>query len=136
MIIKRLQPRFKEVAVKAEDGSIHYEEVEDGYQVVLKEIPDLVDFEQLQKPNSKGVYLKRCIVYTKDGPFIAPYSFKELQELKNRKTIGFILPHETTTRTRRRNLSKRNVKRRNAVLSRKLRDIQPTQKKDQESESL
>lgn len=135
MIIKRLQPRFKDVEVKAEDGSSFFEQVEDGYQVVLKEIPDLIDFEQLQKP-TKGVYKKRCIVYTEGGPFIAPYSFQELLEMKNRTSIGFKIPNEKSKRTRRRNVLPRNVKRGNGVLPGKLRDILPEKKKDEESEGL
>lgn len=110
MIIKKLQPRFKQQKITLEDGSTALEEVEVGNQIVLKEISELIEFEQIPK-STKGVYKKRCIVYCESGAFIAPYSFEELCQLKHNTTsnIGFKIPHHGKRRTaRRRNLSKPN----------------------------
>ncbi len=97
MTIKKLEARATPCKKKLPDGTeIVIEKY--SYTTVLKEISELIEFEQMLKPK-KGVYKKRCIVFSDKGDFIAPYSYEELLEIKrnqyNRQPkIGFKLSHE------------------------------------------
>ena len=109
MTIKKLEPRGIQKRKVLSDGTeVLVESIK--YVVVLKEISELIEFEQMAKP-TKGVYKKRCIVYNDRGDFIAPYSYEELAQIKKEQytknnPIGFIRHGNTKTRRtpRRRNL--------------------------------
>lgn len=92
MTIKKLEPRGTQKRKTLSDGTeVIVESIK--YVVVLKEISELIEFEQMAQP-TKGVYKKRCIVYNDRGDFIAPYSYEELAQIKKEQytknnPIGF-----------------------------------------------
>jgi hypothetical protein len=93
MTIKKLEPRGLQKKKTLPDGTEVLVETF-KYVVVLKEISELIEFEQMAKP-TKGVYKRRCIVYNDKGDFIAPYSYEELAQIKKEQytknnPIGFI----------------------------------------------
>jgi len=72
-------------------------------QIIQRELEELRDFEE-HPAVKKGVYKKRCIVYTEQGPIIVAHSFNELKEIKRNQytsnKIGFKYGKERRTSRR------------------------------------
>lgn len=109
MIIKVLEPLYKTISSKNEEGEKVYEDVVYKFITKKMELIEITEYAEIINERTKKPYKTRCMLRTSDQWIVVNHSFEELHEMKklnnNRVVIKGFYGKITGSSSRRANKS-------------------------------